>query len=146
VTKLEIGLIGIVAALILFVGWSFWERHEGAVSCENTDKADVAKQEAYNAALLVSQSQAIAKEKQTYEDALLQPINAPVARLCISTATVPKAPTPTGGTHAAPASPVLNQPDLVQGPDIGLPINAVARQADAEIAALQGYITNVCLK
>jgi hypothetical protein len=144
-TKLEIALAGIVVALLLFVGWSFWERHEGAVSCEDKDKSAVASQEAHNATVLVNQNQAIASEKQAYEDALLQPIAAPVVRLCSAPSPVPQAPPAARGTHGNASVPIPSPEAVVSGPDVGLPLVRIGHDADNQIAGLQDYIKRVCL-
>jgi hypothetical protein len=143
-TKLEIILGAVVLGLIAFIAWSFWERHEGSVSCIDADKVAVATQEAHNAAILVNQQQTIAQEKKAYEDALLQPVAAPVVRLCIPAGTLPQTIHAAPGAHAAPALPAGGPINPV--PDVGRPLMQQGHDADAQVIALQDYIKNVCLK
>ena len=137
-------LAEVVSALLLILGFALYERHQGALRCERADSAAVASQEAHNAAIAQSQAQAIAKEAKTYADTLLQPYPAPVVRLCLPASAVPKAAPAAPGHHASPALPGSAQPDFVPGPNIGQPLYALTRQADAQVKALQAYIREVC--
>lgn len=89
----------------------------------------------------------IANEAKAYEAASIDPIPAPIVRLCYAapTATVPDASTAGPRAHApvssAGANPVLGQ----TGPDIGPALLRTAHLADAQVTELQDYIHKVCL-
>src|SRR5208282_1114171 len=81
----------------------------------------------------------VAKEANTYEDAALAPLAAPVARMCYYST-----PAAVPGPHAAgprtDAPPPAHSPDPlppVPGPDIGPGLLRAATIASAQVAQLQ---------
>jgi hypothetical protein len=90
VTTLEKYLAISVAALLLFLGWSLYERHAGAQQCVNTDTVKGTAAEVKNAGSEATQTIANATEDQAREQNL--------------SAALP--PAPTFGVQPSPLAPV----------------------------------------
>lgn len=143
-TSLERGAIEALALVLLICGFAFWERHRGAEKCVAADVAAVQKQETHNEVKGALDAKTINDEAQTFKNTLAapDPIDAPHVSLCHYTpSVVPSAPTPRSLPHEATPS---REPDSPH-PDVGPPLVKVGVDSDAQVRALQDYITKVCL-
>jgi hypothetical protein len=142
VTSIEriIAYGAILAMLVIGIPWYF--EHRGAKECKAADVAAVATQEAHNADVVKTDTATNTQIEDTLHAAQIAPIAAPVVRLCYYKASPLPNPTPT--TSGPDVSPTVRE-EPVAGPDIGRPILTQGRNADAQIAGLQSYITKVCL-
>lgn len=135
----------LIAGFVLLIGTFFFGYHQGRLALEVKDEKAVITQERHNEETQKIEDSTIAIEAKTYEDAILQPVAAPVVRLCTNSRALP-APRPAATeAHGEAPGRASDQPDLIQGPDIGRPLVAIGHDADAQIAGLQDYITRVCL-
>lgn len=138
----------IAAALILIAAFAWFIHHERELGAEResaaVNKAVLAAQEAlrrdFDAKARLSSTIG-----DTYHAAVSVPVLAPpvvhwlrVPAVCADR--VPEAAATPGGTHAEAASRAADSID------IGAPLTTVGRDADAQVAALQDYIIQVCLK
>lgn len=131
----------------VFIGWSWVCYHQGGLGCRLSSANATAKQEATQIKQETSDAATINAEAKAFEDHALDPVPAPVVRMCIPAAgAAVREPAAAGpGAHAAAAVPAARAPDLVPGPDIGRPSLQVDHDADLQVSLLQDYITKVCL-
>ncbi len=88
----------------------------------------------------------VAQEAKTYETAAIEPVAAPVARVCYYR-TAPAVPSAHPAGSGADAPVEQRSPDplpAVPGPDIGPPLVRSGHLTDAKVAGLQDYIEHVC--
>jgi hypothetical protein len=146
-TQLEERLIWIAALVITIIGFAWHERHLGAEKCIEADERATAAQEAHNVAVLAQGTTTVYQEASDYHEAVTAPIARPVhLRVCQPSATSPV-------PNAAPAGPVGNGAASLPGSgdaapvqsDVGPELQAVGRDADAQINQLQDYVRRVCL-
>jgi hypothetical protein len=141
------GLVTVKAVLILVAVLACFAAGYYLRDLQDTThtQAAVIKQTAANQKTEARDDGTIAIEEKAYDDAILQPVAAPVVRLCVaSAAAVSQTTAPAGRPHATAAGGAEHQPDFVQGPDIGRPLVTAGRDADALIAGLQDYVAKVC--
>ena len=134
-------LILLLAVLLVLLG--YWVR--GLQCTAGTDKA-IIKQVAQNQQTEKHDDGTIAIEEKALDDATLQPVAAPVVRLCYTAP--PRAVLPARPPGAEPHAPASNASRAAvpvdPGPDIGPALVSVGRYADAQVIELQDYITKVC--
>jgi hypothetical protein len=134
------GILGAIVA-VFALGYHF-----GSLAPKLAEaKAEIKQTEAQDAKRVTDQA-TVAQEARSYEAAALEPIPTPVVRLCVSAppAAMPGAH-PAGPRADAPSAPRAADPvPPVPGPDIGPELLRAAHLADAEIAALQSYVSQVC--
>lgn len=141
-TSLERLALEIVAGVVLVIATVLYLEHRGAAACKAADVEAVTKQETINEAKESKAIIEITDEDKTYHEAVTAPVDAPVVRVCRNQAS-PVLPTTT-----SPSGPNVQPPirtELIEGPDIGKPILTEGRNADAQVKALQEYVTKVCL-
>lgn len=143
-TKLETTLICVIVFILITVGFAFYFEHRGAVECKAADTAAVTKQEAHTQAQETAATVELTKEDTTYHAALAAPALPSPAIACVRvTNNRPVLPTP--ATASRPdASADLPKADSASF-DPTPKLTPVGRDADAQVIALQAYITNVCL-
>lgn len=134
-----------IAWLVTLVAAFLFGYHQGRLGIEVHDAREVIKQVAHNESAQKIEDSTIAIEAKAYDDLLLEPVPAPVVRLCTNARAVPASRPAALAAHAEAPGREPDQPDLIQGPDIGRPLVTAGRDADAQIAGLQDYITRVCL-
>lgn len=147
-TRLNVSpwLIEILLAMLLLFGFALFERYEGGKSCRTADAQASVQQEAHNAALQAQGTTTIFQEVHDYHEAIAAPIAHPVQlRVCPRTHEVLPASTPGSGSDEASASGAADHGQAVPSESIGPELQAVGRDGDAQIAALQDYIRKVCL-
>lgn len=132
----------------LFVVLTVWyERRQGAVGCELANTKVATQQIAHNT-VIEGQDKAIVKtEGEIHAQAVAAPVARPVTlRVCPPTPrrAVSEAPTPGPVSDGASPLPGPSNGAPVQGESIGPELQAVGRDADAQIVELQDYITRVC--
>ncbi len=140
----------LTAALLLVIGFVLY-RHSLIVDGERICEARTAKavEDAESAAekrhdLEVS---AVKVEALTYAKTINAPLPVgPPVILRYCPAGVPKAARARFSAHAEPSVPEAPRGNPAKGPDIGPELRANDRQADAQVAGLQSYIKDVCLK
>lgn len=145
-TQLEERIIWIAIVVVVIIGFAWHERHLGAEKCIQGDEKAAAIQEAHNADILSRGTTTVFQEAAEYHEAIATPVAHPVRVMCES----PR-------THEVPAAaasgPVSNGAASLPGPDhsapvpdqsIGPELQAVGRDADAQIIELQDYIRRVC--
>jgi len=138
---LKIG--GILAAVLLVFGLGF---HFGSLAPKlAAATAEVKQDEAQDAKRLTDQA-TVAQEARSYEAAALEPIPAPVVRLCVSAppAALPSAHPARSGTDAPDATVPANPLPPSPGPDIGPSLMRAAAIAESQVTQLQDYVTKVC--
>lgn len=120
--------------------------HFGSEACRLDDAKATVSEMARNQKQESTDVQRINAEATQLGQAVLDPLPAPVVRVCLYTPaiTVPGAPTPGPESHAAPASRGADPLPARAGPDIGEPLVRVGHDSDAQVIALQDYITHVC--
>lgn len=138
----------IAAALVLCIGAGLFVHHERSIGAEHESAA-------VNSAVLAAQEamqrdfDAKAKTVSTIGDHFNATVSVPVLDppvvkwLRVPTVCadhVPQAPVTTGKTHADAASGAEDPPNP------GPLLTTVGRDADAQVQALQDYITQVCLQ
>ena len=135
--KYIVGVIVILGAFLL--GY-----HQGGQSVKLTDAKAAVKQQAANDAKRQDDLKEIEIERSAYAQSRIDPVPAPVVRLCKYTATgpVPKAAAAAGAAHAAAGN---GGADPLPGPDIGSYLVLGAHRCDAQVKGLQDYITRICL-
>lgn len=134
------GILGAVL-IVFFAGY-----HVGGMAPKLADAKAEVKQEVAADTKRTADQTTVAQEAQTYEDAQLAPIAAPVVRMCeyAPAARLPS-PNPTGpGTHAPAATHGADPVPPVPGPDIGPGLLRSSTVAEAQVAGLQDYINRVC--
>jgi len=139
-------VIEAVLAILLIIGFALYERHQGARSCEVNDKAAVAKDEQKAASDYAKGVTTVFQEAATYDAAIRAPVDRPIRfSVCQPSRRGPATqdPAPSPGTDAATPVRTESAPDSVQR-DVGPELLTVGRDADAQIAGLQDYISRVC--
>lgn len=132
-------LVGLAIAFL--VGYHFG----GLTPQLKAAKAEI-KQEAAQDQKRTTDQNTVAGEAKTFEKAQLDPLPAPVVRVCLYTplATVSSAHT-AGPRIDAPVPNRSPAPVPVEaGPDIGPSLVRVGHVTDAQVAGLQHYIEHVC--
>lgn len=134
-------------ALLVILGFALWERHQGAASCRAADAALVKEQEAHNRDLKAQGTTTVFQEAHDYHDAIATPIARPVRLgLCQPASAVRTAGAP-GQISDGPATvPGPSDGPPVPDESIGPQLQAVGRDADAQVHELQDYVVNVCRK
>lgn len=143
-TNIERIAIEVIAGIVLIWGTVLYLEHRGAQECVAADAAAVQKQETHEAVKGALDAKTINDEAQTFKNTLAapDPIDAPHVSLCHYTpSTVPNPPAPRPLPHEAAPS---REPDPPH-PDVGPPLVKVGVDSDAQVRALQDYITKVCL-
>jgi hypothetical protein len=136
------GIAVLLIALGLFGGGFYVGRMKPALAAARATiqrDAENQKQESIDAAR-------INQEAHQMGQAPLDPIAAPVVRLqyVAAPASVPGAAAARPIAHGSPDIPAGHPVDPLPGPDVGRPLVLVGHEADAQVAALQDYITHVC--
>lgn len=136
-----VGLAAIIG-LLWFAHHTIW--HAGYDARTSQDAAALARLEKIDHAQAIADTKEVGKEAKEYVEAIHTPVTAPVVRVCNNPrpARVPVA-TETGRTADA-ATEVRSEPAPDIGIDIGQPVVQEGHNADAQVIALQAYITNVC--
>jgi hypothetical protein len=132
-------LIAIAALVLFFAGF-----YVGRLAPKLADAKAEVKQLTQNQHQESTDVTRINAEAKSWADHQLDPVAAPVVRLCIPP---PAAVSRAAATRLiAPPAPLraVNAPDLVPGPDIGRPLVQLGHDADAQIDALWDYIDHVC--
>jgi hypothetical protein len=137
-----------IVFLALILG-ALYERHQGAQSCLAADAVAATKQQVKVAVGQASATAEVAKEMSDYAQATGQPVTtAPIVRVC--PAAKPSRPGPVLPA-AAPAGAAARAAELPAAPgpaaagsDLGASLEAVGRDADAQVRGLIDYITQVC--
>jgi hypothetical protein len=134
------------------VAGALFERHEGAQACINRDTQAETKQEVQQGVKL-AHGEDTSKEIGSDFDAATHnpPAGEPLHLLMCTPAQPPRArpvssPSPAAAQHHG-AAPVP-QPDPGAQPaarDIGPALDSIGTDADAQVIALQRYVTDVCL-
>jgi hypothetical protein len=145
---LEIRLIGAVVALVGIFGLALYLEHRGAEKCVAANVAAVQVQDAHNASVAAVQDVVIAQEKKDYVEAVDRPLVRPITlQLCdAAPAVVPAPQAPRPKPDAAAPSPAVDRKPVVPSTTLGPGLQRTGQQADAQIAALQAYVRDVCLK
>jgi hypothetical protein len=145
-TQVQERLVLTLAFILLFIGYSWYERHKGASEClGNVAKANAVEQKKENIQHTADVG-VVQREGQKYVETIGAPLTiaAPVIRLC---------PALSGETVSATASagPEAHAEASVRGGDTeqstfwdSTPVVKAGRDANAQIAGLQEYITKVC--
>ena len=145
-TQLEERLLWVVVVVLVIVGFAWHERSLGAAKCVQADERAAAAQEGHNAAVLAQGTTTVYQEASDYHEAVSAPIAHPVHVVCES-------PRTRGVPQAAPTGPVSNGAPALPGPDhaaavpdesLGPELQAVGRDADAQVRELQDYVRRVC--
>ena len=144
-TGIERTMIEVICAVILLCGIGLALEHRGAQTCLNADKAAVTKQEARNEVKGELDAQTINEEAKAFKNVVAapDPVDVPHVQLChyqASAVSSPKAPGP-----LPDASPPIRGQDTPPPRDVGPPLVKVGQEADAQIRALQDYVSRVCL-
>jgi hypothetical protein len=144
-TGIERMAIEVLGALFLVWGTVLYLEHRGAAACVAADASAITKQEAHNAAQAASDTKEINQEASTYHEALAAPADPTPALVCVRKYAAPRpvSETATAGPRAdGPAQlPKANSGSFDPGPKL----TPIGQEADARVAALQDYITRVCL-
>lgn len=145
-TSLQHIAVEIVLGLALLIGAVLYLEHRGAEKCINADKAAVTKQVAHNEAKGEQDAQTINLEAQTFKNVVAapEPIDAPHVSLCHYTPSFvpgPKAAGPVPHAAAPSGSEDTGNPKR----DVGPPLVKAGQVSDAQVLALQDYISRVCL-
>lgn len=145
-TQLEERALWIVVVLLVIFGFAWHERHIGAQKCIQGDQHAAAIEEAHNAALQAQGTTTVYQEAMQYHDAISAPVAHPVHVVC-----EPPHPSPVPSPAATgPVSdgdtplPGPNHPAPLPDQSLGPELQAVGRDADAQIHELQDYILRVC--
>lgn len=142
-------LYGVIAALALAIGAFFFGYHQGGLSCQLKDARTVVKETDQNLKSAAADAVTVNQEAKTYAAAPLDPIAAPVVRVCRYTPAdrVPAAATAGSLADGSPSVRGTPAPDphLSAGPDIGEPVVREGHIANAQVIGLQDYIARICL-
>lgn len=148
-SQLEERAIWIAIVMLVFIGGALYLEHRGAEQCISADQVAAAKQETHNAVLEAQGTTTVFQEAHDYHDAIAAPIAHPVQlRVC-------EPSSPRQVLSAASAGSISHDVPTVPGPSDGPPVpseligpklQAVGRDADAQVRELQHYVLNVCLK
>ena len=136
--------------IALFAGWSFLCYHFGSESYRLKDATLAAKQEAAQINKTTQEAAVIVQEGKTYEsDVNLQPIPAPIVRVCYTSPTeVSKASPAKPGSDGSPSVPAEDyrpvEPHILTVDTA--PIAKIGQLADAQVKELQAYVRDVYLK
>ena len=141
-TNVEKLAIEVFAVLLIVVGFTFYERHKGAQACITANKEAVQIQKTHNADVLKYDGSLIAAIEDSYHAAKSAPILLPPVRLCD---TAPRALSRTAAAAVRPDDRPGLPRRLAPVDDPGPLSIALGRDADAQVSALQAYITRVCL-
>lgn len=145
-TQLEERLIWVAIVVIVIIGFAWHERHVGAQKCLQADAQATQAAQAHNAAVLAQGTTTVYQEASTYHEAIAAPIARPVRlRVCQPPAASAVPGSTAAGSLSDGAAPLPGSGDStpVQR-DIGPQLQAVGRDADAQIAELQDYVRRVC--
>jgi hypothetical protein len=138
-----------VGAVVLF---ALLERHWGAQSCVNADTKAGLQQEEKQVETHAAQTVEVAQEASDYDKALSDPV---AIRIPVLVCAPPVAPhsnrvqetsSAASQSDAAAEHPAADPGAAVPGVAIGPGLLEVGKDADAQITALQTYITRVCQK
>ena len=143
----------LAVAVVLFVAFLWYRQHlidEGEARVKAADARVAAARKEANALREAQLQTVVAQEKSDYVEKITAPVDHPVAvRLCHDDTGSRRAVSEAAATRPAPdaAPEVRTEPprDSRTGPDIGDDLVRNDRKADAQVAALQDYIRNVCL-
>jgi hypothetical protein len=138
--------VEVLLAAALLLAFTLYERHQGAQSCVRADNAAVARDEQKAASDYAKGVTTVFQEASTYDAAIHAPVDRPIhVSVCQPSrgSTPAQDPTPAGVADAAPAVRTASEADPVQR-DVGPELQAVGRDANAEVIGLQGYIREVC--
>lgn len=145
-SQFEERLIWVAIVIVIIMGFTWHERHVGAEQCIQRDQKATATQETHNAAVLAQGVTTVYQEATDYNDAISAPVARPVhVRVCESPAPSP-VPDPAAAGPVSDGSPPLPGSDHAAPvpSDIGPELQAVGRDADAQIVELQDYVRRVC--
>jgi len=144
--KLPPWLVEVILALLLLLTFALWERHQGAASCRAEQQALADEQEAHNRDLKAQGTTTVFQEARDFHDAISRPIERPVhIGVCPPSREV-RATSPGGRiSDGQTALPGPDHAEPVQR-DIGPELQAIGRDADAQILELQAYVRDVCSK
>jgi hypothetical protein len=143
----------LVVAVVLLVAFVWYRQHlidEGEARVKAADARVAAARKEANALREAQLQTVVTQEKSDYVEKITAPVDHPVAvRLCHddtgSRRAVSEAAASRPPADAAPAVRAEPPQNSGPGPDIGNDLIRNDRQADAQVAALQDYIRNVCL-
>ncbi len=146
-SQVEERAIWIAIVLLVFISGALYLEHRGAEQCIAADQVAAAKQETHNAVLEAQGTTTIFQEAHDYHDAIAAPIARPVhLRLCSPGSEVRISSPPGQISDGASAVPGPSDGPPVPSESIGPQLQAVGRDADAQVHELQHYILNVCSK
>jgi hypothetical protein len=136
------------AALLLVAAFALYTHHErgvGVAQCQADIKTALDAQTALNQTQHEADIKTVTHIGDTYDNATQAPLAAPAprVRVCnnqVRASSVPEAGAAPSVDHAEASS---READTV---DIGTPLVTIGRDADAQVTALQDYVTGVCLK
>lgn len=138
--------LALVAALVIGFGW--YEQGRGAAKCVAADTKAASTQIAHNATVEAQAATIVSQEKTTYEQAVAAPVLVPIhVSVCHEAARGAMSNAAATGSSADARAPVrtTDRPDPVPGPDIGPSLQAVGKDATAQVAGLIDYVNKVCL-
>jgi hypothetical protein len=142
-TAVEV-VAGVLVLTVLTAGFMWHERTLGAAHCVRQVMADAEREQQRAVQLDRKDSEAITHEIETYAAAVSVPVAMPVVRLCPRPAGVPRTASASRGGDAQTPSRTENQGNPRVFADVGEPLGRAGRDADAQLAMLQNYVTDVC--
>lgn len=151
--QLGMELVALAAVASLAAGglalYNHHERVIGATQCVNAVKESNSKQDAHNAAVQASDAATVHQEGQDYAKARSAPVTDPVRVYLVAPRVpdvqepaAPAAPGP--GADAAPDNGGADHGGPVPPQSFGPELQAIGKDADAQIRGLQDYINRVC--
>ncbi len=146
-TQLEERLIWIVVIALVIVGFAWHERSLGAAKCIQADERAAATQEGHNATILAQGVTTVYQEASEYHEAVSAPIARPVHVVCEPShpSLMSQAATTRPVSDGTPALPGSDHSAPVPDESLGPELQAVGRDADAQVRELQDYVRRVCL-
>jgi hypothetical protein len=147
-TQLEERIAWAAAVLVMALCLVIGLEHRGAQKCLAADaKLDHAA-EVHNTAVEAVNTEIIEQEARAYADALSQPVRHPInVSLCDRSAPGRPVRRPEAAPGRVDATAGIREPDhatSVSDQTVGPELQAVGRDADAQVAGLQDYIRRVC--
>ncbi len=146
-TQLEERIAWAAAVLLLGALLVVGLEHRGAQKCLQANEVLDQRAEVHNATVEATNTQIIDQEAHAYADALAHPVLRPIhISLCDRPAPSRAVREPETARAATDAGARLREPDhagAVQR-DLGPELQALGKDADAQIRGLQDYIRRVC--
>lgn len=147
-TQLEERVAWIAAVLVLALCLVIGLEHRGAQKCLAANEVLDQKAEIHNAAVDATNTEIIDHEAREYAEALSRPVLRPITvSLCDRTAASRPVRRPEATARQVDEGAGLPRPDNpapMSDRAVGPELQAVGRDADAQIAGLQDYIRRVC--